>query len=244
MKMSSDKIQIITYFNQYHQILFDLYFLPTFNLYLEKNFELVPNYIDHSHIKNPQDYGYIKKIWQQIIVDRFDYIIEHIKKNIDEERISIFSDVDVVFFGDFYNDLKAFSNDQSLILWYMPETFRGPRYLINGGFFAFRHSYRTIEYFEKIKYLLSSNNHTVKNDQPIIQNFLKQTGASYADIMPSTIFSANNSGMDNNMLLLRNGSLKVFHATSTYCIHSKIIVLEKVIESIKPSILRHNKILS
>jgi hypothetical protein len=127
MQKQNNKIDIITYFNHHHKILYDLYFKPTFDLFLTNNFNLITKYADNAVSDNIQDYGYTNKIWQQMIVDRFDIIINHIENNINPDKVSIFSDVDVVFFGDFYSDLSPFIDNESLKLWYMPENINAHR---------------------------------------------------------------------------------------------------------------------
>lgn len=237
------KIEIITYFNHHHNILYELYFKPTFDLFLQNDFDLISIYADKTLSNNIDDYGYTKKIWQQIIVERFDIIIDRIKANLDPNRVSIFSDVDVMFFGNFYADLQPFINDSSLLLWYMPESINAQRHYINGGFFAFKHSTDTVKYFLSIKKLLLAHD-GIKNDQPIIQNFLSITRAPYSGIMPYTVFNTNNCHISQNISLLRNNTLKVFHATSTSSVYSKILVLDTLYQFVSPLLLNQQNLIN
>jgi hypothetical protein len=242
MQNSHTKIQILTYFNPHHKILYDMFFKPTYDLFLSDSFELIIKYEESSVSNNISDYGYQKKIWQQMVVDRFDFIINHIKSNINNKIISIFSDVDIVFLGDFYDKLSRFINNPLLMLWYMPESIYADAHYVNGGFFAFKHSLENIKYFEYIKYQLLSNDTIIKNDQPLIQKYLKSVNASYVNVMPYQVFNTNNCDININLALINQNILKVFHATSTSSVFDKIIILDKVIDSIKNKLLSIQKI--
>lgn len=239
----NNKIQILTYFNHHHKILYDLYFKPTFDIFLQNNFTLITKYADERLSNDISDYGYTKKIWQQMIVDRFDIILDHIRSNLDPNTVSIFSDVDVMFFGNFYTELEPFIQNKSLILWYMPESINADSYYVNGGFFAFKHSKETIRYFLTIQKLLLAYD-GIKNDQPIIQDYLKENRIDYANIMPFSVFNTNNCHINNNIGLLKSGTLKVFHATSTASVYSKILVLDKLNRYILKDVLNQQNIIN
>jgi hypothetical protein len=234
MQKQNNKIDIITYFNHHHKILYDLYFKPTFDLFLTDNFNLITKYADNAVSDNIQDYGYTNKIWQQMIVDRFDIIINHIQNNINPDTASIFSDVDVIFFDNFYLDLQPFLKNKSLLLWYMPESINAnpytKSYYINGGFFCFKHSEKILEYFFTIQKLLIEFD-GIKNDQTIIQSFLKNNNIKYINIMPFSVFNTNNCDINNNTYAIKNKTLKVFHATGASSVNEKIIILERIIRT-------------
>lgn len=240
MTNANKKIEILTYFNHHHKILYDLYFKPTYDIFLKDDFELITHY-DDSFSNHATDYGYTKKIWQEIIVNRFDIIINHIKSNIDNNTVSIFSDIDVIFFGNFYTELMSVVQNTELSLWHMPEDMRGDRYYINGGFFVFRHSLTSIGFFETIKDILIQHS-GIKNDQPLIQEYLRSSRSNYSDILPHSVFNANNVHIDYNLAFLRNGTLKAFHATSTHSVYSKILILNTMTHSILPKLLNYKKI--
>lgn len=233
---NNTKIDILTYFNHHHKILYDLYFRPTFELFLSKNFRLITKYSEQARSEDTNDYGYQNSIWQKMIVDRFDIILNHIQSNKNNEIISIFSDVDIVFFGDFFDDLQYFIKDRSLSVVHMPEAPHAERHYINGGFFAFRHCDQAVEHFTTIKQMLLSHN-GIKNDQPLIQEFIRDNNIDYADIMPYFVFNANNCDIFINERLLSGGLLKVFHATSTESVYDKILVLNRMCLPIKNQLL-------
>lgn len=245
-------IDLITYCDKHQKILKDLYFKPSFNLYLKSSF----NHIDIIYENNNdiiKEKGFGSPIFQHMIYDRWNILINHIKNNKNPNQISVFSDIDIIFFGDFSSNIqelffKPQSNNryyynQNIDIYFMPETIatqhhKNPKlnFNINAGFFIFRHSEETLKFFEYILNFMTSQK--IKEDQLYIRKELKQNYHPNIGLLDFNIFNTNNCSIDLN-LNLKSRSLKVFHATSCFDIYHKMIVLNRMIESNQKNLLEN-----
>lgn len=226
-------IDIITYCDKSQNILKNLYFKPSFDIFLAKYF----NHIDLIYENNADpilESGFGGRIFQDIIHQRWKIIIDHITKQpLDNNKLSIFSDIDVLFLDDFYPDIlsasKSMPRTHIFFMSEIPTYFRSitDNYEINAGFFVFRHSKQSIDFFKTIYYLM--NKLKIKEDQAYIRQQLKSTYNNSISLLDYKIFNTNNYNPEINNQLVLNKKLKVFHATSCFNIYQKLIRLNQII---------------
>lgn len=215
------KIDILCYYDSNHSCLFDLFFYPSYKKYLKNNFNLIAHKINN---ETKESYWHSDH-WSQILIDRYDIIKEYIINN--KNHWCIFSDIDILFFNNFYNDIQIFLNDKIHDIYYMAESIRSLASDINGGFFLFHCSEKTYNFFNIVQQITS--NMDKPNDQIAIHNFLKSKDCEIKQtILPRTSFITNNNPKNKILTILRNNSLKVFHATNTGNLMEKIQVLSSV----------------
>lgn len=215
---TKEKIDIIVYSDKLHKPLFDIYFYPSFYKYLNNSFNLLAIETDNS----ATDGSYGSSHWSDIIIQRFDIIKEYISKNLDKNKIAVFSDIDIVFFDNIYEDI-IYGLPENIDICYMAENIFGPKFMINGGFFAFRCSTATLQFLDTVQ--RKTIDSSIKNDQPIIQQLLQNQKISYSIFNPS-IFCTNNNPIPLTESLLL--SCKVFHGTSATNIVEKCQVLSTI----------------
>lgn len=233
-------IDIITYSDSYQKILKTLFFKPSFDLFLSNDFNHI-DFVKDTNIDDAKEFGFGSEVFQQIIYERWEILIDHIKKNSDPNKISIFSDIDIVFFGNIKNIVVQLFRNPNIDIYFMPETPDpmniNPKnnFNINAGFFIFRHSEQTLEFFEYILNFMRSQ--SIKEDQFYITQYLKNNYYPNIRLLNFNTFNANNCPLDLNIELLNNQTLKVFHATSCINLNEKIKVLYTITKPIHSSLL-------
>lgn len=231
-------IDIITYSDNYQQILKDFFFKPTYELFLKKDFNHI-DIIENTNIQNNECLGFGSDIFQHMIYKRWEILINHIENNMDDEKISIFSDIDIVFFDSFKNDIDILFNNNTFHTFFMPEIpFNHSVYdnsKINAGFFIFKHTSTTLNFFRFILEFMKKQK--VKEDQFYITQFLQKNRQEFVGLLDYNVFNTNNCNINFNINLRNIKQLKVFHATSCININEKIDVLFKITSNI------HNQIL-
>ena len=141
-------IDLITYSDNYQKILKTLFFKPTFDLYLSKDFRHI-DIVEDNNLENLHDFGFGSTMFQHMIYKRWELLIKHILDNKCSTQWSVFSDIDILFFGNFKRDISAFLNHgyyqfNAQDVLFMPETPSlqnlNPHhnFNINAGFFIFR----------------------------------------------------------------------------------------------------------
>lgn len=214
-----NKIDFIIHYDHLHKYLKDIYFYPSFNKYLSESFNLIEFFDDN----NETDGTYRSSHWSDMIIKRFDIIQNLVLKNIDSNKIFVFSDIDIIFFQNIYNDIiNTLGSDYEIA--YMSENVAAEHGMINGGFFAFRCSRNVLSYFQKIQN--STINSAIKNDQPVIQNYLKNNNDISFTIFDRYTFCTNNNPRYISEKLIP--IMKVFHGTSACNMIEKCQILSTV----------------
>lgn len=215
-----NKIDIICYYDTLHKNLFDLFFYSSYKKYLINNFNLIEHYF--STDPNTESSWYSEH-WSKTLINRFDIIKDYIKCN--TNKWCIFSDVDILFFENFYKDIKIYLESDLHDIYYMPEFIRAPINIVNGGFFLFKCNNKIYDYFCLVQEKTKSM--TEPNDQISIQELLKTNNIKYS-ILHRSIFVTNNNPRNKILYLLNNNIMKVFHATCTGNVIEKMQVLSTV----------------
>lgn len=229
-------IDIITYCDNHQKILRDLFFKPSFNLFLKQSFNHIDIFYD-SDTNSANDLGFGSQIFQDMIFHRWEILINHVESCIDKNKVSVFSDIDILFLGDFSHNIKYMMESKprniamstNIDIFFMPETPSRSNYQmrnnhnINAGFFIFRHSKATLHFFNFVLDFMKKQK--IKEDQFYIRKYLKNNFQSNIGLLDFNVFNTNNCGLDVNESLIKNNTLKVFHATSCYDIYEKIRVL-------------------
>jgi hypothetical protein len=212
-------IDIISYYDNHHEMIFENLFLPTFQKYLTPSFNLLT-------YKNKSKYttsGFQSNNWCDIMINRFDILKEYIVNN--KSKWAIFSDIDIIFFDNFITDIVQYYCQQNIEIIYMSEVMNNhTNWLINGGFFLFKCSDYIYDYFNTIQINIKNMNRP--NDQTFIHNYLKENINFKNAILDQEIFvTNNNNNIQDIKNLIVNNKIKVFHATATMSVLSKIQIL-------------------
>lgn len=215
------KIDIITHYDHLHKNLKDIFFNPSFKTHLSNNFNLV-DFIDEN---NEEDGSYLSSHWSDMIIKRFDIIKEYIIQYLNTNRIAIFTDIDIIFLDNIYEDIITISESKYDIA-YMSEGLLFKDFMINGGFFVFKCSLKTFAFFDTIQSLTIRS--PLKNDQPIIQEYILNNpqNVNFA-ILNKYLFCTNNNPKQLTEKLIPN--MKVFHATSASNLLEKFQVLSTIL---------------
>lgn len=214
------KIDIITHHDHLHKYLKEIFFDPSFNIHLSQNFNLI-NHIDYN---NEKDGSYLSFHWSDMIIKRFDIIKEYIFNNLDSKKTAIFTDIDIIFLDNIYEDIMIFAQSEYDVA-YMSEGLLFKDYMINGGFFVFKCSLKTFTFFDTIQSM--TMNSSLRNDQPIIQTYLSNNPKCLNfTTLNKYYFCTNNNPKQLAEQLIPN--MKVFHATSASNLLEKFQVLSTV----------------
>ena len=215
------KIDMIIHYDHLHKSIKDTYFDPSFKKYLSTNFNLIDFFDENKEL----DGSYLSDHWSNMIIKRFDIIKEYISKNLDSQKTALFTDIDIIFLNNIYEDIIKISYSHYDIV-YMSEGLLFEDFMINGGFFVFKCSSKTFSFFDNIQYL--TKNSILKNDQPIIQKYLSEYPNDLnITILDRHLFCTNNNPKQIAERLIP--SMKVFHATSASNIIEKNQVLSTIL---------------
>lgn len=216
----NDKIDILCYYDNLQESLYDLFFYPSYERYLETSFNLV------AHKLNTSKYtigDWNSKHWSKILIDRYDFLKDYILLN--NNSWSIFSDIDILFLDNFYNQIQPLIIDNSYNIYYMPEYIRSLNSEINGGFFLFKCNKEVYDFFDLVQ------NHAKKmeypNDQVAASELLKNKIINQSLLFRHS-FVTNNNPKSKISRLISYGTIKAFHATSCHTTMEKIQVLSSI----------------
>lgn len=216
-----NKIDILCYYDNLHKPLFDIFFLPSFKKYLTTHFNLIENtfYTDPN-----TESKWNSEHWSKILLHRLDLIKIYILNN--KNKWAIFSDIDILFFGNFYQDIEIYINNNLHDIYYMPEFIKALINQINGGFFLFYCNDNTYNLIDEIqKYAIKME---MPNDQIAASYILKQSNIAKQSLLGRHVFLTNNNPRKKICTLIKNGTAKVFHSTSTSNLMEKFQVLSSV----------------
>lgn len=227
------KIDILTYFDNHHEYLYKIFFLPSYQKYLSQDFNLIV----HTRQSGYSDTSFESKNWCQIIIDRFDMLLTYVQNH--KHSWAIFSDTDILFLDNFRSNIDSYINTtQDKKIYYMAENCKYHTYKkhhmfeINGGFFLFYCCDEIFQFFNYIKNNISLMEKP--NDQIFIQKLISTQNQHIdidnikidIDLLDSKLFVTNNNPV--NQLFNRMKFMKVFHATSTKTIMEKINLLSSI----------------
>jgi hypothetical protein len=145
-----------------------------------------------------------------------------------------------MFFDNIYINILEIIEDTDIDIFYMPENYFSPKFMINGGFFVFRCCPEVLAFLDNVQN--TTRKSKIKNDQIVIQNLFQTSAYSIKyDTLRPDIFCTNNNPkrIAENLLT----SCKVFHATSatnliekcqvlsTFCLKKQLIYNESLLEN-------------
>lgn len=236
-------IDIITYSDTNHKCLYDIFFESSYKKYLANDFNLI-NY--YTNALNNDD-TFQSNNWSSIIINRFNILIEYAKNN--PNKWAIFSDIDIIFLDNIYDDISPLINkSHDIKIFYMSENIQSYKktakvktnpYInsikpqINGGFFLFLCCQEVYEWFTYIAKNIT--NMKYPNDQIFIQNTINRCSPFHIKfkdydilytVLNPLIFTTNNNPLHEAISALRFS--KVFHATSASGIIEKMQVLSSI----------------
>lgn len=219
---TTNKIDILCYYDQHHKVLFDNFFAYSYEKFLsQQKFKLLAdNFISKTNTEGE----FLSSHWSKILIDRYNYIISYAKKN--PQKWAIFSDVDVVFLSDISLSIDHVidtGEKTNTYIFYMKEIpFISRDKTANGGFFVFKCCESIIDYFTEIQ--SCTKKMKLPNDQECINSFLKDHNISYG-LLPNIEYLTNNGPPSMSKKMVRSKKVRVFHATSAPDLKCKMYVL-------------------
>ncbi|RBL89640.1 putative nucleotide-diphospho-sugar transferase [Chitinophaga flava] len=222
MNILTDKIPLLTYYSPSHKILFDRFFLPSYNQYLSNSFELV---IKTSDQLCNGEFGSIN--WNKQMKEKISFVNDFIQLT-DAEYV-VFSDVDIIFFDDIryeiINELAhddiAFQND-------------GGELSINHnlccGFFICKIHSQTRAFFNA----LLSNYNDRYTDQQNMNYFLKNSSGVQYKPLSKRFYNLSRDGrpiwQSGQDIPFPDLDILMYHANFTVGLNSKKHLLENFID--------------
>ena len=135
-KSNNNILKVYTIYNDYHEILFKDFFLPSFNKINTGNLELIAKKINLAAADIDEVDNYLK-----VSLYKINFIIGLIKKN--KGKIFVFCDVDIQYFRNFYYDIIK---ELGVLDAVFQEDLKGE---VCGGFFCINANERTLRFFQK-----------------------------------------------------------------------------------------------
>ena len=211
-------IDIICYYDNHHDGLFNDLFFPTYKKHLSSTFNLVSHRTESKYNESLFE----SQNWCEIMINRFDILKQYIVAN--HSKWAIFRDIDIIFFDNFITDIMPFFYQEDIDIAYMSECINNRnKWYVNGGFFLFKCSDYIYNYFDHIQNNVKQM--SKPNDQTFIHQYLKDNVKFKNSVLNQNIFLANNQDMNYSAELIKKRIVKVFHATSTMSFLAKTQVL-------------------
>ena len=216
------KIDILCYYDNLYESLYDIFFYPSYKQYLSENFNLISHKVN---VDQTTKTGWNTAYWSKILIDRFDFLKDYIIHN--PNKWCIFSDIDILFLNNFYTDIQPLINEKTNDIYYMAEYIRAPTSEINGGFFLFYSNETVFNFFDLIQKLTTEMN--TPNDQIVITKTFKNKDYDIKhSVLPRNSFVTNNNPRQKTQNLIKYHTLKVFHSTCSNTVMEKIQILSSI----------------
>lgn len=213
-------MKLLTYYTNSHKKIYELFFLPSYNEFLNEDFKLVNSEYDQI----TEDISYGTNGFNQTMIGK----IEHILKNIDtdDKEPLVFSDCDVQFFQNISNDLKKEIEDYDI-------KFQDDIVCVCAGFFICKQNENVKFFFENVLNNLKNSFINGYDDQQIINSFLRSGKYNLKHgLLPKnkyfTVASSNNSKQWTGESFIIPKNILVHHANWTVGIENKLKLLEYV----------------
>lgn len=207
-------INLYYFWNDFHKIFLDHYFLPSFNKHHNGDINIIGKKFEESNthcIFGTPEY-------KKLLTERAHYLIE-LMRTTEKDNFFIFSDIDVQFFGNIKSTIDNMIDLEYDIV-FQKEDSNGA--FVNFGVMLIKSNEATIKFWEEIVNRLESNNysHTI-NDQNIGNTLLDMINYSTFD---NTIWNWSQGNLTKNIL--------IHHANCVTDIDGKIEQLDNVKEYI------------
>jgi len=191
MKLDQKYIDILCYYDQNHQVLYDYFFNLSYKKYINQNiFQLFPRVVQSADNNS----HYLSNHWSKMLIDRYNFILSYIETH--QNYWAIFSDIDIVFLNDIadsiLNIIQSFNN--TIDIFYMKESpYIQYNKEVNGGFFLFKCTNTIYNYFKDVQECTAQMEKP--NDQLCVNKFLSTKTIPFA-YLPPVEYSTNNGRMD------------------------------------------------
>lgn len=212
----SEKIKLYTFYSDSHKEIYEKYFLKSFHeAKLDENFELDTTKVEQ---KSPTG-DFNSQGFSETMLDKLHVIYRAIEEN--ENKLFVFSDCDVQFFKNFYDDITtSYINDK------VDMSAQSDAGTICAGFFVARAN----KIFKKFIEFVMKENYKFPNDQ-VCMNFHK--GRVRYSLMPDnkyfSIGSVNGGKVwsgETNIIIPKG--IYMHHANFTVGIKNKIELFELI----------------
>lgn len=209
-----DKINLYTFYTETHNTLYEEYFLKSFyEKKLDENFNLkVRKFAQKSN-----DGSFNSKGFKETMFDKLSLIKDAIQEN--PENPFVYSDCDVVFYKNFYDDIFLDSNIDAL--------FQNDQNTLCAGFFIAKSTYK----FKNFIDVVCHNNYKYPNDQVTMNAF--KDNINYKLLECDKYFTIGNllglySGESFSLGEKVKSEIILHHANFTIGIENKIKLINEV----------------
>lgn len=212
-------MNLLTLYTDTHEILYKNYFLKS---KIEEY-----NVIAYKQTQRCKDGSYYQNGWRESMIDKINVIIDYIKQNLNNKEIFVFSDCDVIFLKNTKSLFEQWIGDNDMLFqsdgknWYC------------AGFFVAKHNERVLKLFELIAKKFEQNDPESKDDQRLLNAYIRGTDVKY-DILPTSVY--NYHAASHNPMIWAPGvkfhipkDCLVFHANWTKGVNHKIKLLDYVL---------------
>lgn len=222
-----EKLKLYTLYTRSHKILYDAWFLPS----IKDDFEIRSHFYDDVVGQG----AFRADDWFEAINYKIDLIIQAIKENKSkkEDKIFIFSDVDIQFFKPCENLIRTAMRSNDMV--FQKDS---PSGMVCTGFFACRANKKTLKFWRTARRLVKHSFPRRWHDQTAANFLINNTkfGKLQWDYFPATIFSGGTltgKRWDPGKQLPIPEDIILHHANWTVGIENKIKQLEYVKNFVK-----------
>ena len=204
-------MKLIVYFTESHAQMFNDYFRPS--LRKSDNWDLIVGKGKQHSVNG----NYFSKRFGDTVREKMAFLL-HCLKGMEEGEISMFSDVDIVFLGEFRDYLESYTQ--------FDMAFQNGGNRLNSGFFMIKNSPTTRRLIAGVV----KNCHVCGHDQPVLNALIKNLNLNLT-VFDSRVCSPSDFIFPRlwkgEVLNLRDDAL-VFHANWCAGVKNKIKLLDSI----------------
>jgi len=210
--------KILTFYSETHKILYEDYFLKSYNKHLSNDFKLLDKKIDQ--ISTTGDFASFG--FDLTMLEKIKWILENI--DLEDNGYLVFADCDIQFFGNLEFDLNSFD-----ILF--QHDFYDKNYC--AGFFICRQNEKVLNFFKMVYEEFKSSMNGKIDDQYVVNNILNNRTLDLSfGLLPSdkywTVAFSTNGNVWNNQPVVCPNTIIMHHANFTIGVDNKIILMDIV----------------
>ena len=210
--------KLLTFYSKTHKVLYDNFFIPSYEKYISNEYKLITKKIDQ--VCTSGEFASIG--FDYVMLQKIKFIIDNI--DINDEDPLIFSDCDVQFFSNLNFNLSDYD------ILFQHDFYPNARC---AGLFVCKQNKKILSFFQLIEKNLTNNLNKGTDDQGIINRLLD---SGYSEIksglLPNeewwTVGMITNGSVWNGQFVQIPKNIKVHHANFTIGVNNKIKLMELV----------------
>lgn len=210
--------KILTFYSDTHKILYEDYFLKSYEKHLSKDFKLLVKKVDQ--ISTSGDFASFG--FDLTMMEKIKWILENI--DIEDDAYLVFADCDIQFFGNLEFDLESFD-----ILF--QHDFYDRNYC--AGFFICKQNEKVLNFFKMVYEEFKNSMNGKIDDQYVVNNILNNKSLDLRfGMLPSekywTVAFSTNGTVWNNQKVTCPDTVIMHHANFTIGVANKILLMDIV----------------